>query len=309
MRRITIVLVFVMLFTATTSQLYRMYAKKFFDVTGPAKWIWASHQISRQIPVVFFAVRDFDLPPQRVFTRIKIAAEPEYALFFNGVEVASRRMGQSATLDEYDVSALSRTGSNRIMVAVRSPSGVGGLLAGVDIAPETENFVTTGPDWKIYRRWTASLPLRDPREVAETPMVLGEPPTGRWDYLSLKPGVRRDPPKTVVRPAHVRTFKPLVRTFRIRNGVQIAGAVPTRATAFDFGFTSGRLRLTLVGRQTVAPLVNVRFANAEQELGLIEGEIVPFAFGEGETTLIDPDVRNFRYVIVYGGRATADVVR
>ena len=309
MRRITIVLVFVMLFTAATSQLYRMYAKKFFDVTGPAKWIWASHQISRQVPVVFFAVRDFDLPPQRVFTRIKIAAEPEYALFFNGVEVASRRMGQNPTLDEYDVSALSRTGPNRIVVAVRSPSGVGGLLAGVDIAPETENFVTTGPDWKIYRRWTPNLPLRDPRQAAETPMLLGEPPTGRWDYLPLKPGEQRDAPKTVVKPRDARSFKPLVRTFRIRSGVQIAGAVPARATAFDFGFTSGRLRLTLVGQQTAPPLVNVRFANVEQELEPIGGELVPFAFGEGETTLIDPDVRNFRYVIVYGGRATAEVLR
>ena len=75
MRRITVVLIFVVAFTAVTSQLYRMYAKKFFDVTGPAKWIWAEHQISLNTPVVFFAVRDFDLPANRVFTRIKIAAE------------------------------------------------------------------------------------------------------------------------------------------------------------------------------------------------------------------------------------------
>src|SRR5687767_7464840 len=61
MRRITIVLLFVLVFTTATSQLYRMYAKKFFDVTGPAKWIWASHQISRNVPVTFYAVREFDL--------------------------------------------------------------------------------------------------------------------------------------------------------------------------------------------------------------------------------------------------------
>ena len=308
-RRISIVLLFVIGFTVATSHLYRMYAKKFFDVTGPARWIWASHQISRNVPVTFYAVREFDLPPQRVFTRIKIAAEPEYALYFNGTEIASRRVGQRPALDEHDVSALAKTGKNRIVVAVRSPSGVGGLLAGVDIAPETENFITTGPDWQIYRRWTSDLPLRNPRQVAEPPMLLGEPPTGRWDYLPLKSGAKLVRPAKVITAREVRTFKPLVRTYRVRSGVQIAGAVPTRATAFDFGFTSGRLRLTLVGPQTAPPLVNVRFANVEQELGLIEGEIVPYAFGAGETTVIDPDVRNFRYVVVYGGRATADVLQ
>jgi prolyl-tRNA editing enzyme YbaK/EbsC (Cys-tRNA(Pro) deacylase) len=55
--------------------------------------------------------------------------------------------------------------------------------------------------------------------------------------------------------------------------------------------------------------VRVRFANAPEELTAIEGEILPFAFGAGENTLIDPDVRQFRYVIVYGGRATADVLQ
>lgn len=308
MRRITIVLLFVTFFTASSSYLYRMYAKKFFDVTGPAKWIWAQHQISRNEPVVFYAVRDFDLPAQRVFTRIKIAAEPQYELYLNGVEVAARRMGARQSLDEHDVSALAKTGRNRIVVAVRSATGVGGLLAGIDIAPEIENYIATGPDWRIYRHWTPDLPLRNPREVATTPMILGEPPMGRWDYLPLKPGDPLEVTKTVITPKAARQFKPLVRTYRITSGVQVAGAIPVRATAYDFGFTSGHLRLTLIGDQAVPPLVNVRFANAEEELGFIEGQTVPYAFGAGEKTLIDPDVRNFRFVVVYGGRASADVL-
>jgi hypothetical protein len=104
-------------------------------------------------------------------------------------------------------------------------------------------------------------------------------------------------------------FVAKVPTIRVIGGMAVAIAEPTRAKAFDFGPTSGRLRLTLLPGQVVPPLVRVRFANASDELTAIEGEILPFAFAAGENTLIDPEVRQFRYVIVYGGRATADVLQ
>src|SRR5437867_3045486 len=68
-------------------RLYLLYAHKFFDVTGRAQWIWAQHQLSRNIPVAFFATRNFDLPPNRQFTRIKVAVDPEYTLYFNGPQI------------------------------------------------------------------------------------------------------------------------------------------------------------------------------------------------------------------------------
>ncbi len=307
MRRLSAVLVFVVALTAVTAQMYRTYAKKFFDFTGPAHWIWASHQISRNVPVVFFAACDFDLPPHRVYTRIKMIGDPEYTLYFNGAEVGGRRIGEARHLDHYDVSKLSRDGKNRILVAVRSANGVGGLLAGVDIAPEAENFVTTGEDWKIFRRWSPDLPLRD-RGTPERPMLIGDPPTGRWNYLSLADGIPARPAERVIPPRSVESFVARVPTVRVVSGVAVAVAVPTRAAAFDFGPVAGRMRLTLSGTQAVPPLVRVRFANHPSELTAIEGEILPFAFGAGERTLLDPEVRQFRYAIVYGGRATADVV-
>src|ERR1700730_5062560 len=84
MRRLTIALLVLFGLVAASSRLYLLYAHKFFDVTGRAQWIWAQHQLSRDIPVAFFATRNFDLPPNRQFARIKIAGDPEYTLYFNG---------------------------------------------------------------------------------------------------------------------------------------------------------------------------------------------------------------------------------
>ena len=307
MRRLSIVLAFIVTLTAVTAAMYRTYAKKFFDFTGPAHWIWASHQVSRNVPVVFFAARDFDLPPHRVFTRIKIMGDPEYTLYFNGVEVGGRRIGEERHLDHYDVSNLSRDGRNRIVVAVRSANGVGGLLAGVDIAPEAENFVTTGEEWKIFQRWTPELLARDVGRH-EPPMLIGDPPAGRWDYLSLADAAPAKKAARIIPPVAVKSFVARVPTVRVVSGVAVAVAEPTRATAFDFGPVTGRMRLSLNGFQTVPPLVRVRFANDPSELTAIEGEVFPFPFGVGEATLLDPEVRQFRFVIVYGGRATADVL-
>src|SRR5512140_1791584 len=52
MRRTTTVLLFILVFTGAFSYLYRLYAKKTYDITGPAQWIWARHQVSSNVPVV-----------------------------------------------------------------------------------------------------------------------------------------------------------------------------------------------------------------------------------------------------------------
>src|SRR2546421_3451156 len=140
-RRWTIVLIAGFLFVAAFTQLNAVYGHKFFDVTGRAKWIWPRVEMSSEIPVAFFATRDFELPKNRYYTHIKIAADPEYTLYLNGREIASRRATESGALDVYDVGAFARDGRNRIVIAVRSVKGVGGLLVAVDLAPETENYI------------------------------------------------------------------------------------------------------------------------------------------------------------------------
>ena len=308
MRRLLAALFFLVLLTAGFASLWRLFSNKFQDITGTATWIWTPHRISRNLPVVFFAARDFDLPKNRPWTRIKITGDPEYTLYFNGKQIGGRRLRENIHLDVFDVSDLARDGENRILVAVRSTNGVGGLLVSVDIAPETENFVVSGPEWKIFREWNAGLPLRDVGSFVG-PMIIGEPPAGRWNYLSQRPAKITAPPSSVQKPVRTWNFRAMIPAIKIRSGVAVVVTEPARAAAFDFGPTAGHVRLVLNGPQAVPPVVRVRLANAEEELATVEAHIRDFVFGAGETTVIDPELNHFRYVVVYGGRATAEVVR
>src|SRR2546430_8287119 len=109
----------ILIATFAIDRLWLLYAHKFYDVTGLAQWIWAPHQLSRNVPVAFFATRDFDLPANRYFTRIKVAGDPEYTLWFNGTEIGGRKLGDARALDVYDVSDLARSSANRVVIGVR----------------------------------------------------------------------------------------------------------------------------------------------------------------------------------------------
>ena len=310
MKRILVALAALFAGVAAFSRLDLLYSHKFFDVTGSAQWIWAQHQISREIPVAFFATRDFDLPPNRYYTRIKVTADPEYTLYFNGREIGGRRMGDESALDVYEVSSLARTRGNRLVIAVRSPNGVGGLIASVDIQPDFQNVVVTGRDWNIVRQWRNDLVVRDPPPgFLSAPMLLGRPPIGRWNYLSRRAGVFTPPIRRIVAPRGAFALRTALPEVRSPGGVAIIVPRPIGATVFDFGSITGRPRLTINFDNGVSRAVSVRFANDRSELMSIEGPIDPFVFAAGERTVTDPQVRDFRYIMVYGGQATADVVQ
>lgn len=309
-RRLLLFALALFLTTAAVAHLYRVYSHKFYDLTGGAHWIWAPHQLSRNVPVVFFAARNFDLPASRYYTRIKIAGDPEYTLWFNGQRIGGRRIGDERRLDVYDVSALARDRKNRIVVAVRSVNGVGGLLASVDIAPESENVVMTDGSWRIYDVWNDQLPATDVAGLRWTsPMILGQPPTGRWNYLTRTSAPISVADGAVIAARSAESFKGKLPAIRVSSGVAVMVAEPVRATTFDFGPTSGRVRLRLPAPMLAPRVVNVRLTNTVAETGHVDWQLRPFVFGRGETVLTDTDEQLFRYVVVYGGRATAEVVR
>lgn len=259
-------------------------------------------------PLAFYATRNFALPASRYYTHIKVAADPEYTLYFNGREVGGRQMGEESRLDVYDVSALARTGPNRIVVAVRSTNSVGGLIVAVDLAPEVANFVVTDSSWRIVAALTPDLLLRDPATY-EKPVLLGEPPAGRWNYLEPQDRPVAPPPGSVVSPRSSFSFITALPEIRDASGTTIVVPRRERATAFDFGEIDGRLRLTRLYNLDVPATVNVRFANAPEELRPIEGTIRPFVFAPGEATVADTEVRHFRFASVYGRPAKADVLK
>lgn len=308
MRRLTGVVVFLILFTAAFSHLWRLYSTKFHATTGQAQWIWAPHRISRNVPVVFFAARDFDLPPHRTYTRIKVLGDPEYTLHFNGQLVGGRRVGDDRHIDLFDVSGLARDRGNRILISVRSTNGVGGLIAAVDIAPDSENFFGTGDDWKLFRGWDDRLPVQDAGDVTK-PMIIGKPPSGRWNFPTPRPGEPAKKPLRIVQPKAVEAFRTEIPTVRIREGVAVAGREAVRATAYDFGPITGRIRITPSTRLPLPWTVQTRTANAPEELRMLIAPDLPFVFAPGEQSVVDAEARSFRYVIVYGGRGRAEVVQ
>jgi hypothetical protein len=184
---------------------------------------------------------------------------------------------------------------------------VGGLIASIDLAPDTQNFVVTGKEWRIVRRWSDDLPLRDSAPSAP-PMLLGEPPARRWNYLAMQDVPLAVPLQTTIAPRAVFAIDAALPEVRIIDGVAVAVTKKVRATVYDFGFTRGHVRLTIAPRPTSA-LINVRFANVAYELAPAEGNVQPFVFAAGERTIVDPEERGFRYVMVYGGGATVVVER
>ena len=307
----TSILAFIFVLAAAFWQLELMYSHKFFDRTGRAEWIWGRREITRGTQLAFYATRNFDLPANRYFTRIKIAGDPDYTLYFNGAAIGGGRMGDAnRQLDVYDVTKLARTKGNRIAVALRSTNGVGGLLVSVDIAPETRNVVVSDGAWRIINTWSADLPLRDP-VPGVAPVSFGRPPIGKWNYLPEVEAAPFPEVKRVRTAVSVRAFKSALPEIRFPSGVAVVVARPMRVTAFDFGGpTDGRVRLRLDYEPAASELLYVRFANVANELNAIDNNVEAFVFAPHEPLVIDTTRRKFRYVAVYGSTSevSADVL-
>jgi hypothetical protein len=308
-KRLTIVLAFIVVFTAAFSHLVSVYSQKFHDRTAPARWIWAQHNMSADQPLAFFAAREITLPPNRVYTRLKLLGDPEYTLYINGKEIAGRRVDEQRALDYYDISPYVQTGRNRIVVAVRAPKGAGGLLAAIDIAPETENWIVTDERWKIYRHWNPLLLQYDVAGQWERPLIVGEPPIGRWNYLEIAKREGSMPPVEVFPAKAAFTLSALLPTIRTQGGVAVATAERKPATAYDFDVTRGRVRVTVPSEAGFSRLVYVRFANLSSELGLLEWNLRPVVFAPGEQEVSIPEAHSFRYAMAFGTDVKIDVLR
>jgi len=310
-RRLIIIAASVFVVVAAASRLELLYSHKFFDNTGTAQWIWQQNRLADGNPAAFFATHEFDLPPNRTFTRIKMLGDPEYTLYFNGVTIGGRHVGDdNEALDTYDVSTLARDKKNRMVVALRSANGVGGLIASIDLTQEFGNFVVTGNDWHIVRRWRDDLLLHDPPAGdISRPQLLGRPPARRWNYLVQREAKPFVPSQQVVAPRESFDFETALPEIAVIGGTAVTVSRKTHATAYDFGPVSGRARFTLRNAGDAARNVTVRFANNRAELFTVEGVLDRFVFAAGERVIVDEDSRNFRYVTVYGSAASVDVVK
>lgn len=309
MKRLTIVLAFVLVFTAAFAHLAAVYSQKFYDRTAPAQLLWARHPMSANEPVAFFAARDVTLPPNRVYVRLKLLGDPEYTLYVNGREIAGRLVGEDRALDYFDLSEVMQTGRNRIVVAVRAPKGVGAFLAALDLAPETENWVVSDSRWKIYRRWDPLILQYDVAGQWEAPQIVGAPPIGRWNFLEIAKREPESPAESVLAVKQSFELIGLLPSIRTQAGISVAGSVRARARAFDFGPTRGRVRVTHDRPRGFSRLVQVRFANDPSELGLLELNPRAIVFAPGETSVTTPEEHLFRYAVAFAPDVKIEVVR
>ena len=309
-RRLIIIAAAIVVIVAAGSRLELLYSHKFFDNTGRAQWIWQQNRLAQGDPAAFFATREFDLPPNRSFTRIKMLGDPEYTLYFNGAAVGGRHVSDdNEALDTYDVSKLARDKGNRMVVAVRSANGVGGLIASIDLTAEFGNFIVTGGDWHIVRRWRDDLLLRDPpSNERNRPQLLGQPPARRWNYLVQREAKPFAPPQRAIAPRESFEFETALPEIVVIGGTAVTVSRKTHATAYDFGPISGRARFTIRTVANAARKVTVRFANDRSELFTVEGAVDQFVFAAGERRITDEETRQFRYMTVYGSAASVDVV-
>lgn len=308
MKRLGVVLAFVFVFTAAFSHLVGVYSQKFQDRTAPAQFIWAQHRMSANEPVAFFAAREITLPPNRIYARLKVLGDPEYTLYVNGREIAGRLVGEDRALDYFDLSEVMQTGRNRIVVAVRAPKGAGALLVALDLAPETENWIVSDSRWKIYRRWDPLILLYDVAGQWESPMIIGAPPVGRWNFLDIAKRDAAIPPSTVLAPKQTFELMGLMPTIRTQSGISVAGSERARAKTFDFGFTKGRVRVSIDRPRGFSRLVPVRFANHRNELGLLELNPRAIVFAPGETEITTPEEHSFRYAMAFARDVKVEVV-
>ncbi len=284
-----IALVIALFFTTT----HAFYAGKFERTTGEAEWLWTWNWISRQKPSAFFATRDFLLSGTDPYVEINVSADPMYTLFFNEVEVGGGRWEGSESIDVYDVTDLVIPGVNRIVIAVRAPDGVGGVLASVDTGPISRNIVVTNDEWRLSNEWSPELLLRDPADAFE-PRVLGRPPFGRWNFPPERERERYEAGGYVLHPTSSSETNVALQKVKVVGGVAIAARDDVDATVFDFGQVSGRPRIHVApGEMRV-----IRYL-AVDDLAHLKAGTDPDALvvAQGETEVTEPATRHFRYFI------------
>ena len=194
------------------------------------------------------------------------------------------------------------------MIAVRSGEGVGGLLAGIDLAPMLKNHVVTDRTWRVYTEWDDRLLKGDVGGLdVGTPQLLGMPPAGRWNYpVSRKGSVYGDQQFLAypVRSWRVRGALPETRTI---GGIAVSSTRPASALVFDFGeIVSGRPRIEVKAAE--AEVIRLQYVERAADVNP-EAEFHSLVIAPGESSVTDPLTRRFRYVAVYEANGSVTAVR
>lgn len=135
--------------------------------TGRARWIWATDDVKSPHPLKFAATRSILIDAPVEAARARIFVDRSYRFFVDGVLIGSGGQKPGDALDSYDLSSRLRPGRNDLVIEAASPTGIGGILFGLDISGHGRNAVVSDASWRVDGR---------------PAFVWGEPPIYPWEF-------------------------------------------------------------------------------------------------------------------------------
>lgn len=291
------------------------------DTVSPvagAQWIWAPGPIDEGAPIAFYALAEVELEAVPADAELLIAADEDYRLHVNGHWVGGGRYSDTQGPDLYPLGAVLRTGTNRIVVELRSSRGAGGLLAGLVSDGRERPLLVTDETWRIARHYDEAL-LQPASEGADGTLaalpdslelepveVWGPPPTGRWriarEPASCRPWFNASEPFRLTPPGRGRGIIPGQRWQRLRRRHDLLPPeLRTIRTHFSWRRPiDGVLVLDLSNTEADVALVRVAdklddFSDSEMESHYMLMIPIP-----GSTLWRAPEPARFQYLEVYG---------
>ena len=141
--------------------------------TGRARWIWSTDDVKTPHPVRFTARRSIVIEETVTDARAKIFVDRAYRLRLDGREIGAGGMTPGRPMDVWDLSAALPRGVHTFEIDAESPTGIGGILFGLDVSGHGRNAVVSDATWTIDGR---------------AAFVWGEPPMYPWGFPPLPPG-------------------------------------------------------------------------------------------------------------------------
>ncbi|HEX4954006.1 MAG TPA: hypothetical protein VF017_11505 [Thermoanaerobaculia bacterium] len=265
-------------------------AERAGPATGEAAWIWSLDSPRLVEPAVFRLVEEVELDRAPSSATLSVLGDEQYLLYLNGFRVGGNSYRPGALLDVYDVAELLVPGLNRLVAEVRSPRGVGGLLA--NLVVDGRVVAVSGDGWRVYRDPSPAILTGGPLPGAGEPVRLwGRPPLGRWGRP--RPGPERPiwPP-----PATLRSELPgalIAPPAEVLAGLKVR---PETVHLFDWGRSlTGllSLRLDQPGERPALYFVGAEPPRPAERPA--DGLVLTPA---GAHTWSDARLRRFRYVLV-----------
>lgn len=137
------------------------------STTGRAKWIWITDDVKVPRPVKFSATRSFLLDRPLAGAKARIFVDRSYRLFLDRVLIGAGGQKPGDPMDAYDLSRKFGAGRHDLVIEAESPTGIGGILFGLDLELLGRNAVVSDESWSVD---------------GHAPFVWGMPPIYPWDF-------------------------------------------------------------------------------------------------------------------------------